>query len=277
MTVTMRTLRAHVFGVATWVDPEHTCDQIRHGDPDRPVRRIGTGWTPCAQNLEAAAADGCDLFISHEVPFYGPWAPGQDSEQTAWGKRRMAALERSGMCYMNLHDTWDNFPEVGIRDSWRRFLGLGELLAERPYYRTGNDSFTARPSLALCAVQAQTLEEFARSVAEQTSIFPSAHGVTFSGDPDTAVTKVAIGVGCHIPALEMLELGADALVLTFDRAIQTTIRLPLLEMGANLITVEHGTAEMPGMQSMAEYLNRTFPEMEATFYCAEPGAVTVTV
>ena len=40
-------------------------------------------------------------------------------------------------------------------------------------------------------------------------------------------------------------------------------------MGANLITVEHDIAEMPGMQSMAEYLNRTFPGVEATFYCVQ--------
>jgi putative NIF3 family GTP cyclohydrolase 1 type 2 len=271
----MNTIREHMFRMTPWVDPERSNDKIWFGDADKPVKRIGTGWTPCVHNLEAAAADGCELFISHESPFYGLWAPQQQSEDTCWGKRRIAVLKESCMGLMNLHDTWDNFPEVGIRDSWRRFLRLGELLAERPYYNPASGSFTPRPSLCLCAVEPQTLAEFAQSVAERTCIFPSSHGVTFCGNPRARLTKIATGVGCHIPTQEMIELGADALVLTFDRGLQTTVRLPLLEMGANIVVVEHGVAEMPGMQSMAEYLNRAFPGVEAKFYCHEPRAWTI--
>jgi len=73
----------------------------------------------------------------------------------------------------------------------------------------------------------------------------------------------------------MLELGADALVMTFDRAGQTSVRIPLVEMGANILVVEHGVAEMPGMQRMAEYLNKTFDGVEATFYSEEPAGVTI--
>jgi len=275
MSVTIRQLREHFFSVAHWVDPDHTCDQITYGDPDREIKKIGTGWVPCSQNLEAAAADGCDLFISHETFFYGTWAPDLDSRDTAWGRRRMAALEKNDLACMNQHDTWDNFPEYGIRDAWRRFLGLTELIDERPYFNAGGQRFAARNSLALCKTEPTTLAEFASEVARRCSIFRSSHGVTMLGDPGAKVEKVATGVGCHIPGLEMLELGADALVLTFDRAFQTTIRIPLTEMGANLLVVEHGIAEMPGMQSMADYLSQTFPEVETTFYCEEPEEETV--
>lgn len=275
MGVTMRTIRDHFFGIAHWVDPNATCDQITYGDPDREVRRIGTGWVPCAQNLEAAAAAGCDLFISHETFFYGNWAPGLDSRETPWGRKRMEILKKHNLACMNQHDTWDNFPEYGIRDAWRAFLGLTELLAERPYYYPGSNRFAARNSLALCRVQPQTLGEFASFVARKCNVFPCSHGATVHGDRNARIRTVATGVGCHIPTLEMLELGADALVVTFDRALQTTIRIPLVEMNANLIVLEHGVAEMPGMQSMAAYLRRTFPGVEAAFYCREPAAETV--
>ena len=275
MSVTIRELRDHFFGVAHWVDPQNTYDQITYGDPDREVNRIGTGWVPCTQNLEAAAADRCDLFISHETVYYGNWAPGLDSKDTPWGRGRMAVLEMNNMACINQHDTWDNFPEYGIRDAWRSFLGLTELLEERPYYSATANRFAKQNSLALCRVEAQTLGEFASFVARRCSVFPSSHGVTVHGDCDAEIKTVATGVGCHIPTLEMLELGADALVVTFDRALQTLIRIPLTEMGANVLVVEHGIAEMPGMQSMAEYLNKTFPGVEATFYCEEPEAVTV--
>ena len=275
MSVTIRELREHFFIVSHWVDPNRTADRITYGDPGRQVKKIGTGWVPCWQNLEAGASDGCDLFISHETFFYGEWAPNLDSIDTVWGKRRMEVLEKHDLACINLHDTWDNFPEYGIRDAWRNFLGLTELLDERPYYRPGAGQFAAQNSLALCRVEPQTLGEFAAFVAEQCSTFRSSHGVTFMGDRNARVESAATGVGCHIPGLEMLELGADVLVLTLDRALQTTIRIPLIEMGANLLVVEHGVAEMPGMQSMAEYLRKTFPGVEATFYCEEPEAETV--
>ena len=282
MSITMRQLRDHFFRVANWVDPENTCDQIVYGDPDREVKKIGTGWVPCSQNLEAAAAEGCDLFISHETFFYGNWAPDLDSRDTPWGRRRMALLKAHDMACMNQHDTWDNFPQYGIRDAWRSFLGLTELLEERPYYYPGRHRFTAKNSLALCRIKPQSFREFASFVARQCSLFPSSHGVTLPshgvtlhGDRDAQVRTVATGVGCHIPTLEMLDLGADVLVVTLDRALQTTIRIPLAEMKANWIAVEHGVAEMPGMQRMAMYLNDTFPGVEATFYCNEPAVETI--
>ena len=92
---------------------------------------------------------------------------------------------------------------------------------------------------------------------------------------DDQIKTVATGVGCHIPTLEMLKLGADVLVLTFDRAFQTTIRIPLAEMSARMIVVEHGVSEMPGMKSMSAYLEKTFPGIDAKFYCHEPAAQTI--
>jgi len=229
---------------------------------------------PCVPNLRAAADDGCDLFISHETSFYGNWAPELDSTDTPWGRARMDVLRKANMACINFHDTWDNFPEYGIRDAWRTFLDLTELVAERPYYYPGGNRFAARNSLTLCRTEPTTLGRFAQFVAERCSEFSASHGVTVQGDLDAPVCSVATGVGCHIPGLEMVELGADVLVLTLDRALQTTVRIPLREMGVNLITVEHGTAEMPGMQRMAEYLVEVFPELETQFYCEEPPAVT---
>lgn len=272
----IREIRQHFFDVASWVDPENTCDAIYAGEPDRKVGKVGTGWSCCSQNLEAAAADGCELFISHERLLYGKyWAADMDSEDTPWGRRRLAALETSGMACMRHHDTWDNFPDNGIRDSWRRFLGLSDLIAERPYHYPGSGRFAAGKSLALCRTESQSLRDFASYLASRCSVFPCFQGATVHGDLGMEVKTVATGVGCHIPTLEMLELGADVLIVTFDQAQQESIRIPLTEMNANVIAVEHGVAEMPGMQSMATYLESVFPGIQAAFYCREPGAETI--
>ena len=86
-----------------------------------------------------------------------------------------------------------------------------------------------------------------------------------------------IVLGSQEEEVEMLELGADALLVTYDRAMHTSVRIPLTEMGANVLVVEHGVAEMPGMQRMAQYLEQTYSGVQATFYCNEPAAVTVAV
>ncbi len=269
-------IRKHFFDVASWVDPGNTCDVIYFGDPGREVNKIGIGWSCCSQNLEAAANDGCELFISHEELLHGKnWASGIDSENTQWGRRRIMALENSGMACMRLHDTWDNYPKYGIRDAWRKFLNLNELLAERPYHRHGKNWIAEGNSLALSLIESQTLHSFATGIADKCSIFPCFQGVTVHGDLEAEIKKVATGVGCHIPSLEMIELGADVLVVTFDRAFQETIRIPLTEMNANVIALEHGVAEMPGMQSMTERLRQVFPGLKTTFYCLEPKSITI--
>lgn len=273
---TIGEIRRHFFDVASWVDPENTCDVIYCGDPDRNVSRIGTGWSCCSQNLEAAAADGCELFISHEGLMHGEsWASNIDSEKTPWGRRRLAALKTTGMACMRHHDTWDNYPEHGIRDSWRLFLGLTDIVAEKPYHYPGSGRFAAGNSLILCRTNAQTLRKFAANIAERCSVFPCFQGVTVCGNLDSEIKSASTGVGCHIPTLEMLELGADVLVVTFDRALQETIRIPLSEMNANVIALEHGVSEMPGMQSMAARLEELFPGVRAKFYCREPKAITI--
>lgn len=272
----IREIRQHFFDVASWVNPEDTCDLIDFGDPDREVGRIGTGWSCCSQNLEAADEDGCELFISHESLMHGKaWAQGVDSENTPWGRRRLAALKTRGMACMRIHDTWDNYPEYGIRDSWRRFLDLGELIEERPYHYPETDLFAPGNSLALSLVQPQPLGRLASHMADKCSLFPCFQGVTVYGDFNSTVKTVATGVGCHVPTLEMLELGADVLVVTFDRALQTSTRLPLTDMNAKVIALEHGVSEMPGMASMATLLSQVFPDLQATFYCREPEAIAV--
>lgn len=275
MSYTVSEIRNHFFEVAHWVDPEACGDRILHGDPGREVRKVGTGWVPCAGNLEAAASNGCDLFISHETMFYGNWARDLDSVDTVWGRRRMEILRQHDIACMNQHDTWDNFPDYGIRDAWRDFLELNELIEERPYLYPGKNTYAQRNSLALCRVEPQTLGEFAAHVASLCHEFPASQGVTVHGDLNDEIKTVATGVGCHIPGLEMLKLGADVLVMTFDRASQTTVRIPLAEMGARMIVVEHGVAEMPGMKAMADYLESVFPGLQATFYAHEPEGVTV--
>lgn len=277
MTVTPKIIRDKIFSVADWVDPNETADLIEHGDPDKPVKRVGVSWMACTQNLEAAAEDACDLYICHEPCFLDFWRSElSDYRLTPWGKKRLDILNKSNMVCMAFHDTWDNFPEYGIRDSWRSFLGVGEMLKELHYNYLDSDRYTTRPSLTLNSIKPTTLGEYAHYIANKIQVFNS-NGVILMGDEDTPVETVAIGVGCHIPFQEMIEAGADVLVQVLDRAQQTIVRIPSRELGANVIAVEHGIPEMPGMQNMVRYLKENWPELDAQFYCHEPYSEFISV
>jgi len=249
---------------APWVNRSATADALELGDPEKPVRRVGAGWSACAPNLRAAAADGCDLYITHEPCFCEFWEPAARFRDTAWGRLRAQICREAGMALFALHDTWDFFPRYGIRDSWMEHLGAkdADRLALRRYRNAPLES------LGLYRVAPTTVAAYARFVAARVREF-GLRGVAVMGDPDRRVEKVALGVGCHIPEEQMLDAGADVLVQVFDRAFQTFTRLPLLDLGASLIVVEHGVTEMPGMRSMARYINENLPPLEATFYGLE--------
>ena len=268
-------LRDHFHTKADWIPPDHRGEAIHVGSADDEARRIGTGWVACATNLRAAAADGCDLFISHEHPFASD-AGVEHGRRTAWGRQREAICREAGMALMHQHDTWDHWPVYGMRDSWARHLGLGEPTRVLDYANPNTlEVKWGRRSLGIYETAPTTLDAYARRVAGRCRELRT-EGVTVTGDPAAKVRTVAIGVGCHIPSFECREAGADVLIQVYDRALQTTVRIPLAELGANVIVVEHGTAEIPAMRDMARYLNETFEEVEATFYCREPISRVVT-
>jgi len=248
---------------AGWVDRKSTPDVIEAGDPDRQARKVGVGWSACTQNLRAAARDGCDLFITHEPSFRDVWQPEAATRETDWGRERLKVLEESGMALLALHDTWDVWPEMGVHDSWARLLDLRDLVAR--------EAPLPRLRVSLYRVPQTTLREFARHVAARVAEFGQ-EGVIVHGDPERPVRKVAVGTGCCLPGAEMLSRGADVLVHALDASTQTVTRLPLLDLGASIIEVEHSVAEMPGMKRLAEYINREFAGVEAAFYCNEPAS-----
>lgn len=266
MNTTANKIRNKIFSVADWVDSTSTADLIEYGDPDREIKKVGVSWMANFENLQAAGLDGCDLFISHEPCFMDYWRRNNpDYRATEWGKLRLSILEKYDMTCMAFHDTWDNFPKYGIRDSWRSFLGFDCIIKEMPYLNPTTHTYAKRKSLTLNKIKPTRLGDYAQELAGKISRF-NTNGLLLNGNEDAVIETVAVGVGCHIPSFEMQELGADLLIQVFDRAFQTMIRIPCAELGANIITLEHGVPEMPGMMNMLEYLKTQWPDLQAEFY-----------
>ena len=53
-----------------WVDFNNTVDGFDSGSPEMVVKGIAVAWTPYTWALEKALELGCNVFVTHETPFY---------------------------------------------------------------------------------------------------------------------------------------------------------------------------------------------------------------
>ncbi|HID96554.1 MAG TPA: hypothetical protein EYP53_10950 [Candidatus Latescibacteria bacterium] len=186
-------IREHLLSKSPWPDRSHTVDTVKVGEPLREVHSIAVGWMPTIDNLRRAVELGCELFVSHEALFWDWMDPVADQRLRS---------EEPGMVVLRAHDTWDRWPEIGIRDSWAKGLGFANLVAEDSTH-----------SHAVYAIEQRTLIELARHIAGRVKILGQ-DSVQVMGDPSMKVSRPSLGAGCAGPNTDMIELGSD--VLTVD-------------------------------------------------------------
>ena len=256
-------IRQHLMINSPWVDPESTVDQVLYGDAEEEIRVVGVGWYPSLDNLRAADAKGCELFISHEPLFWEHRVREEPHRFEEPGLTKSRFLDETRLVVLRAHDNWDNWPEIGIRDSWAQGLGLTHFLAEDETRWHG-----------IYQIEPVTLAEFAGYIARR--IAPLGEdSVRVYGDPGRVVSRPSVGVGCGGPDKDMVDMGSDVLIVCDDGAWYWRTRERLVELGAAVIVVEHGTSEMWGLENLARYLARTFPALEVHYFDQHPKPWTV--
>ncbi|NLH15120.1 MAG: hypothetical protein GX455_00940 [Phycisphaerae bacterium] len=257
-------IREYLLSHSPWVDRNNTVDTVKSGDPSRPVRKAGVSWFSSLYDIQAAIRAGCDLLIVHEPTFWEHAAGETSWRNRGPGNAKSKVLADSGLVVLRAHDTWDNWPEIGIRDSWAKFLGLTCRLREGTALRW--TAVYEIPEIPLC--------DFAQTLANR--IYPlGENSVQVIGDPKRKVCHPALGVGCVVPDQEMIDFGADVLIMCYDGASYWSCRERLVESGAAIITVEHGTSEIPGMIALRDHLAGQFPSVEFVWIAEHPHTWTV--
>ncbi len=257
-------IREHLLARAPWVDRDHTVDTVKAGDPSREVGTIGVGWIASMDNLEQAHELGCQLFITHEPTFWEHAAPEQRYRDLPPGREKQRFLDETGMVVLRVHDIWDRWPGIGIRDAWAEGLGLSKKVAE-------DDAGWH----AVYAIEGTTLLAFARHVAGKVAVLGQ-DSVQVMGNRQKRVSRPAIGVGCVGPDLDMIQAGADVMIVCFDGASYWQARQRFAELGVGVIALEHGTTEMWGIEKLAGYLRETFPPLTVHYLALHARPYTVT-
>ena len=243
-------LLQHMIAASPWVNPETTVDTIKAGDGDKPIQTVGVCWYPGLANLRAAIDLGCDLLLTHEPTWWDHHDKPGGWRDRGPGAQKTQLLTDSGMVVARLHDTWDNWPVHGIRDSLARGLGFTRFI--------GEDETRWH---ATYEVEPVSLREFARTIAARVAPLGE-DSVQVIGDPELIVRRPSIGVGCGGPAEDMIDIGSDVLIVCFDGASYWRDRARFAEQGVGVITLEHGTTEMWGIESLARYVGDTWTDLD---------------
>lgn len=248
-----------------WVNLKTTVDTVKFGDPKKKFKKVGVTWYPALATLKAAHAAGCDLLVSHEPLFWNvqdPPNPKVCNEPPGDARRKF--LEQTGMVVVRAHDTWDQWPVMGVRDGWARKLGLTKrIFASKDHNCWG-----------IYEVREQTLKEFATYMAGRIKSLGE-DSVQVIGDPKMKIRHPSLGVGYIGPDKDMVAAGADVLIVCFDGAPYWDTRERLAEMGVGVIAVEHGTSEMPGIEGLTQVLAEKFPAVRFQYFAEHPRTWTV--
>ena len=254
-------LADHFRTVGTWVDWQNTTDTFKAGNPSREVRTVAVAWKASGEALREAVSRGADLFVSHESicvrAINGSPEPEVNFALPSEGSK-FDWLHETGLVVYRCHDVWDRFPGEGIRDSWQAGLEMdGEIIAdEYPLYVTKIPQLRVR--------------DFARHVLQKVRPLRQ-NGIMLSGNIDKEVSRIATGTGVTTDPVKMIELGADAGIMTDDYYLHVRIGAHACELDFPTIIVNHGVSEEWGVRNLVQYIGRVFPAVEVFHipqYCA---------
>lgn len=237
-------LYEHFKSEGDWVNWDRTCDGILWGDGQIEVTGIAVCWSSNINQLEDAQENGCNLYICHE-PLYHYSERMENFHQKEVEKNQF--LEDSGMVVYRCHDFWDVMPEIGIVDSWSKFLGFVEEPAAKMRFYNAHQ-----------LPAGTTLGDLTRQIADKVKKLGQ-DVVNYIGDPDSNITRIAVGTGAITNFRSMFSLEADVLLLTDDGTRLWESAVWSVDVGIPLILVNHATAEEPGMRNLAIYVKEMFP------------------
>jgi putative NIF3 family GTP cyclohydrolase 1 type 2 len=251
--MTARQLRDFLKGLdGGWVDWNNTVDTFKTGDPDTEIKGIAVAWMAYTWALKRALELDCNVFITHEPTFYSHRDDDARVDRFEGVRLKRQWIEDTGIVILRCHDLWDQFPDIGIPDSWAKVLGFSNPVAGSGYYRVYD-------------VTGHTALMIAEMVATRTRTYGQS-SVQIVGTPSKPVTRVAIGTGAITPFAHFLdEYKVDLAICTDDGFSYWRDGALAIDLDIPVIIVNHAVAELYGMRLLADYLNDSLPAIPVRY------------
>ena len=227
---------------------EKTVDRVIYGNPGSEVQAIAVAWMPYRETVIRTRELGANVLVTHEPTFYDHWdLDGKLAEEPASIVKR-ELIEDEEITIIRCHDVWDALPEIGIPFAWGDFLELGSPVDGERFYNVYE--------IPTCSAG-----EFTLRMSERTRELGQPN-LGFYGDPDRPVKRVGLGTGCISNPFTLYEMGAD-LAISVDDVVRAWVAGEWChDTGNPLVVVNHCVAEEPGMVTLAQYLQRTFNDIQ---------------
>lgn len=250
--VTGHEIEKHFRKVGNWVNWKQTTDTFKFGDPKKEIQKVAVAWKINSDSIKKAMEMEADLFISHEsICVNTPNSEMVPEINFAMPTElpKFDLMKEADLLVYRCHDLWDGFPEIGIRDTWRRKLELGDnIIGDKyPYFVTETEPGTVGDLAKHILEIIQPLQE---------------NGVMISGNIDKIVSRVGTGTGVCTDPFALRELGADIGIMTDDYYRHVRQGIHADELDFPTIIVNHAVAEEWGIINLAKYVHEQFPELE---------------
>lgn len=216
------------------------------------VKGIAVAWMSYNWALERAAELGCNVFITHEPTFFHHLD--NDPEILNWPEvtAKRQKIQQLGLVIYRCHDLWDQFPDIGVPDSWGQKLGLGAPLGGSGYYRVYDG-------------QGQRVIDIAQRLAERV-VDLGQPGVQLIGSPTRLVNRIVIGTGACTPYRQMLlQFNADLVICADDGFEYWRDGAHAIDNDHSVLVFHHHVTEDFAMELLSRHLAEQFREIPVAF------------
>jgi putative NIF3 family GTP cyclohydrolase 1 type 2 len=223
-----------------------TVDTFKCGDPDGPVTGVATAFMATFDVVKRAVAAGANFVISHEPTFYNHQDATTAFADDAVFRAKMAFIDANRVVVFRFHDHWHARRPDGMRVGLLRALGWPDA--------PGTVNLPPTTLGALATDIQRLLGTKALRVV---------------GDPNTHVSRVAVGLGYGNP---QLNAGIDAVVTGESQEADSAwdnmayvVDSVATAQPKGLILLGHERSEGFGMEECATWLRTLVTEVPVTF------------
>jgi putative NIF3 family GTP cyclohydrolase 1 type 2 len=231
-----------------------TVDQIIAGDESTPVRGIASVMMATQEVVTRAAAEGKNMIVTHETPFYLHQDKIDDIRENGVLQYKLSFIRQHNMAIFHFHDHWHMRHPDGIATGMIRQLGWEKYLDDpaNPKRLT----FPATP-----------LAKFARELQDRLH----ARTMRVAGDPNLPVSRVQTSWGniSRQPGIDFISKpDVDLLICgeTREWELVEFVRDAMAQgQKKALIVVGHVLSEQGGMILCADWLKSFIPEVPVAY------------